>query len=135
MMVGLCSQVATLAIFGILSLDVLFKIRSYRGQWNASTIALRSSTKFKGLLIAIATAYTTITIRCIYRIAEMAGGWRNPIMQDEVAFIVLDGTMCLVACIAMNGFHPGFLFKQSYATLKAEAVHGPVEEMGTVNQA
>jgi hypothetical protein len=128
-MVGLCSQVATLFIFGCLSLDVLFKIRSYRGQWNASTLTLRSSSKFKGLLIAIATAYTTITIRCIYRIAEMAGGWRNPIMQDEIAFIILDGVMCLVACLAMNVWHPGFLFKQSYATLKAEATGGTVGEM------
>ncbi|KAG9228552.1 RTA1 like protein-domain-containing protein [Amylocarpus encephaloides] len=128
MMVGLSSQVATLIIFGIMALDVFLKIRSYRGQWNASTLALRHTKRFKGLLIAIVIAYTTITIRCIYRIAEMAGGWRNPIMQDEPAFIVLDSVMCLVACLAMNVFHPGFLFKQSYATIKAEK-NGHVEEM------
>lgn len=25
------------------------------------------------------------------RIAEMAGGWANPIMQDEASFIALEG--------------------------------------------
>jgi hypothetical protein len=120
MMVGLCSQVFTLLVFGLLSLDVFLKIRSFHGQWNESTLALRNSSKFKGLLAAIVTAYVTITIRCIYRIAEMAGGWRNPIMQDEIAFIILDSVMCVVACLVVNVWHPGFLFQQSYATTKAE---------------
>jgi len=132
MMVGLCSQVATLIIFGLLSVDVFFKVRSYRGQWNESTIAMRDSGKFKGLMVSIVVAYVTITIRCIYRIAEMAKGWGNPIMQNEPAFIVLDGVMCIVACVALNIFHPGFLFKQSYATIKAEAVNGPAEDMHEV---
>lgn len=104
-----------------MALDVFFKIRKYRGQFNASTIVLRASKRFKGLLVAIVLAYLTITVRCIYRIAEMSGGWRNPIMQDENTFIVLDGVMCLIACVALNVWHPGFLFKQSYATIKAEA--------------
>ncbi|CAG8975696.1 hypothetical protein HYALB_00007900 [Hymenoscyphus albidus] len=130
MMVGLCSQVATLGIFGLMAIDVFFKIRSYRDQFNASTIALRSSKRYKGLLGAIVIAYSTITIRCIYRIAEMAGGWRNPIMQDENAFIALDGCMCLIASLAMNIWHPGFLFKQSYATIKTESLPiTPQDEM------
>ena len=53
-------------------------------------------------------------------------------MQDETGFIVLDSVMCIIACVAMNVFHPGFLFKQSYATIKAEAVNGPAEEMDQV---
>lgn len=59
----------------------------------------------------MAGAYGGILIRCIYRygasppqrllepstlivldrIAEMAGGWGNPIMQDEVPFVILEG--------------------------------------------
>ncbi len=41
-------------------------------------------------------------------------------MQNQIAFIILDGVMCVIAVVALNVFHPGFLFKQSYATLKAE---------------
>jgi len=90
MMVGLSSQVATLIIFGVMAIDVFLRIRQYQGSFNASTTALRNSKRFTGMLIAIAVAYVAILVRCIYRIAEMAGGWRNPIMQDEILFIVLD---------------------------------------------
>jgi hypothetical protein len=90
MMVGLSSQVATLIIFGVMATDVFFRIRKFQGSFNTSTTAMRNSKRFKGLLIAIAIAYSVILIRCIYRIAEMAGGWRNKIMQNQVAFIVLD---------------------------------------------
>ena len=29
--------------------------------------------------------------------------------------------MCIIAVLVLNIFHPGFLFKQSYATLKFES--------------
>ena len=90
MMVGLVSQVATLAVFGLMAIDVFFSIRKYRGEFNESTNVLRKSKRFKGLLAGIALAYWVILIRCIYRIIEMAGGWSNPVMQDQVAFIILD---------------------------------------------
>jgi hypothetical protein len=122
MMVGLASQVVTLAIFGIMALDVFFRIRKHQGRYTESAEALRASSRFKGFLIAITVAYCTIFIRCVYRIAEMAGGWSNPIMQDQIAFIVLDGVMCIIAVLALNLFHPGFLFEQSYATIKAENI-------------
>lgn len=51
-------------------------------------------------------------------------------MQDQVAFIILDGVMCVVAVAALNVYHPGFLFEQSYATLKAEGMQYE-EEMAT----
>ncbi|KAH6679635.1 RTA1 like protein-domain-containing protein [Halenospora varia] len=120
MMVGLSSQVATLVIFGVMAIDVFLRIRKHSGSFNASTATLRHSKKYKGLLAAIITAYVTITLRCIYRIAEMAGGWRNKIMQDEPTFIVLDSCMCLIACVVLNFFHPGFLFHESQAVMKAE---------------
>lgn len=90
MMVGLGSQVLTLVIFGLMAVDVFFRVRKFRGEFNESTNNLRNSKHFKGLLGAIIVAYWTILIRCIYRICEMAGGWSNPIMQNQPAFIVLD---------------------------------------------
>jgi len=91
MMVGLASQVVTLAVFGFMSLDVLFQIRQFQGQFNEATNTVRNSRQFKGLLTSLVIAYITISIRCVYRIAEMAGGWKNPVMQNQPAFIVLDG--------------------------------------------
>lgn len=90
MMVGFSSHVVTLIIFGAIAANVFFRIRKYHGRFNESTTTLRSSKRFKRLLIAIAVAYSTILVRCIYRIAEMAGGWRNKFMQDQAGFIVLD---------------------------------------------
>lgn len=122
MMLGLVVQVITLAIFGLMAIDVYFRIRRYQGQFTQSAEKMRRSRRFRGLIAAITISYTAILIRCIYRIAEMAGGWRNPIMQNQTAFIVLDGAMCTVAVLALNIFHPGFLFRQSYATIKAEGM-------------
>ena len=91
-MVGIVLQVVTLAIFGIMAVDVFFRIRKSQPEdVNPSTIAFRHSSRFKRILVAIALSYFAILIRCIYRIAEMAGGWSNPIMQNQIGFIVLDG--------------------------------------------
>ncbi|KAI9054228.1 hypothetical protein LZ554_001396 [Drepanopeziza brunnea f. sp. 'monogermtubi'] len=124
MMLGLVLQVVTLLIFGLMAADVYFRIRKFSGEQQQHSDqpnhALRHSKRFRWLLVAITVSYVAILIRCIYRIAEMAGGWRNPIMQDEVSFLVLDGLLCFVAVVVLNVFHPGFLFKQSYATLESE---------------
>jgi len=127
MMLGLVSQVVTLGVFGALTADVYFRIRKFRGEINESTLPLRNSRRFKYFLIATIIAYACISIRCVYRIAEMAGGWRNKIMENQVGFVIFDGVMCIVAVFAMNIFHPGFLFKQSYATLKAEQIEPDTE--------
>ncbi|KAE9380228.1 RTA1-domain-containing protein [Stipitochalara longipes BDJ] len=127
MMLGLVSQVVTLSVFGAMATEVYFRIRKFRGEFNESTIALRNSERFKYFLIATIIAYACISVRCIYRITEMAGGWRNKIMESQVAFVILDGVMCVIAVFAMNFFHPGFLFKQSYATLKTEQIEPDME--------
>ena len=127
MMLGLVSQVVTLGVFGAMAADVYFRIRKFRGEFNFSTIELRGSKRFHYFLIATIVAYACISIRCVYRIAEMAGGWRNKIMENEVAFIILDSIMCAIVVLAMNFFHPGFLFKQSYATLKSEQMEPETE--------
>jgi len=90
MMVGIVSQVVTLFIFGVMAVDVFFRIRKFQGNFNDATQALRNSKQFRGLIGAITVAYFTTLVRCVYRIAEMAGGWKNPIMQDQAALIVLD---------------------------------------------
>ena len=39
----------------------------------------------------VVLAYTTVLIRCIYRLPEMAGGWGNSLMRNEKEFLLLDG--------------------------------------------
>ena len=50
-----------------------------------------SPQKFRVFLWAVAFAFLTIFIRCVYRMPEMSGGWGGPIMRKENEFYVLDG--------------------------------------------
>ncbi|KAK5194707.1 hypothetical protein LTR72_006020 [Exophiala xenobiotica] len=68
------------------------------------------STKFRFFVLGFTIAFTAVFIRCVYRIVEMAGGWGNPIMQAEIPFIVLDGTMVAIATLMQTLFHPGWCF-------------------------
>lgn len=91
MITGIVWQVGTLTIFAALVVD--YAIRTNRS-WSivsqdSKTLLARSS--FKGFLIAVAVAFVTIFCRCVYRIAEMVGGWANPIMRDETGFVIMEG--------------------------------------------
>jgi hypothetical protein len=90
MMIGLVLQVVTLGLFGALAADVYFRVCKYRGDLNDSTKELCSPGQFRYFLIAKIIACACISIRCVYRNAEMAGSWRNRTMENEPAFVVLD---------------------------------------------
>jgi hypothetical protein len=76
MMVGLVSQVVTLAIFGLMAAEVFFRIRKFRGEFNESTNVLRNSARFKYFLLAYVIAYITFHPLClpycgnVWRVAE-----------------------------------------------------------------
>lgn len=112
MMAGLSFQVFTLLIFGGLSLE--FGARCYRRRGTPvlreETAGVRAGARFRWLVAALATAYAAILVRCVYRIVEMAGGWRNPVMQNEASFIALDSTLCSLAVLCLTVWHPGHCF-------------------------
>lgn len=90
MIAGLAFQVFTLLVFGALASEYAWRVRKYSDRLNPKTLELRASRKFRWFLIALGVSYFAILIRCIYRVAEMAGGWGNSIMANEPAFIALD---------------------------------------------
>jgi hypothetical protein len=92
MMTGICLQVFTLVIFGILVSDYIVRRRKDSTPLSLEAATTKRSLKFRLFAGALLIAYLAILVRCIYRIAEMAGGWRNPIMQDQSLFIGLDST-------------------------------------------
>jgi RTA1 like protein len=118
-LVGLISQVITLSIFGLLTMDVSTRIIKHKGDFSPTAKEVHCSRHFRGLPGATLVAYLFILIRCVYRIPEMSGGWSSPVMQNQILFIVLDGVMCVVAALVLNVFHPGMLFNQSCVTTKA----------------
>ncbi|OQD72639.1 hypothetical protein PENDEC_c020G05188 [Penicillium decumbens] len=117
---GIAFQVATMAVCGILALDFFIRVARHgnglAGEKNLEeTTPIITPMKMKIVLGAEVFAYFTILIRCIYRIPEMAGGWGNALMQRENEFLVLDGMMIALACLAFTVFHPG-LFLPSIRT-------------------
>jgi hypothetical protein len=94
MITGIVGQVITLLfVFAIVG-D--YSVRAYSGHkqgghFDPETEKLRKSLKFRIFLSGVAISLLAIFARCVYRIAEMAGGWADPIMQDEPTFIALDG--------------------------------------------
>lgn len=116
-MAGIVLQVVVLGAFGAMSGDYLFRVGRYFksgavASEHQSGAALWASKNFRIFLWAIVVAYAGLLIRCIYRIAEMAGGWGNYIMQDEPSFVVLESFMVLISCLLLAGFAPGVFFPQ-----------------------
>lgn len=110
MMAGIAWQVLTLLVFGILVADYCLRAYKNRASFTPATVALLRSRNFRLFAGAVTLAYFAIFTRCVFRIAEMANGWANSIMQDETDFIVLDGVMCTIAALCLTCFHPGYFF-------------------------
>lgn len=87
MITGIAWQVLTLLIFATATTD--FTVRRFKSSEPLSPAAqsLFNNTKFRIFIAGNLVAYLAIFVRCVYRIAEMANGWRNPIMQDQALFI------------------------------------------------
>jgi RTA1 like protein len=91
MMAGICFQVVTLLAFGGMASAYCVRLSRSKNPLSDGAESVKRSAGFKLFAAGFLLAFLTVFTRCVYRIAEMAGGWRNPIMQSEVDFIVLDG--------------------------------------------
>ena len=92
---GVTWQVFTLTVFAVmLVLYIIRRRNAYKNegmmldQFASDTL---QDTKFRLFCLGVLIAFTCIFIRCIYRVAELAGGFGNPIMRNETLFIVLEG--------------------------------------------
>lgn len=90
MMAGISFQVVTLLAFGAAAALYCYRLSRSKTSLSSSAESVKRSTGFQLFLGGFLLAFITIFTRCVYRIAEMAGGWRNPIMQNQTEFIVLD---------------------------------------------
>ncbi|KAL8686082.1 MAG: hypothetical protein Q9218_007360, partial [Villophora microphyllina] len=114
MLAGIIWQVVTLGIFGALASDYALRAYGHRSTQPIAAVELRRTTKFKLFLAGLTLAFFSILIRCIYRIAELAGGWGNSIMQNEGEFIGFEGVLIAVAVVCQTAFHPGYCFPPMY---------------------
>lgn len=91
MLTGICWQVLTLVLFALLFGDYVVRAYRQRTEIEPASRDLLAQRSFQVFLVGITLAFTTILIRCAYRVPELSGGWKSKIMQNEVDFIVLDG--------------------------------------------
>ncbi|OKL60274.1 hypothetical protein UA08_04100 [Talaromyces atroroseus] len=121
MIAGIALQVVNLIVFGLFSLDFWVASRKhFKGLAQKDSTSAEASAeariwfsrRFRVFCAAVACAYAGILVRCVYRIAEMAGGWGNPVMQNEVLFYILEGAMVVYPAILLTIFAPGFFFPE-----------------------
>jgi RTA1 like protein len=91
MISGIVWQVATLLAFAALVIDYVLRTRRAWSDVSPEAKTLLRQSKFRGFLAAVTVAFVTVFLRCVYRIAEMVGGWANPIMRDEIGFSIMEG--------------------------------------------
>ncbi|KUJ08889.1 RTA1-domain-containing protein [Mollisia scopiformis] len=111
MLAGIVFQVATFTFLYTLLILFIRNLRANHHTMTEAQLSVLHSKNFRVFAWGIFIASAGIYVRCIYRIAELAGGWKNKIMQDEVSFYVLDGAMCCIAVAALTFAYPGIWFK------------------------
>lgn len=93
MNVGVSWQVACLVFFACTAFD--YMLRRWQARISSPLDPISRATlhdaRFCLFVGGVLVAMILILARCIYRIVEMAGGFGNKIMKEEVPFIVLEG--------------------------------------------
>lgn len=111
MVAGLAWQVVSMSIFMALWGDFILRARksSRHGFSKSLTMHqdLRKSRNFLLFRWALVIATVLIFIRSVYRVAELQEGFTSDLANDEVAFMILEGPMIVLAVLAMTLWHPG----------------------------
>ncbi|RAH75756.1 RTA1 like protein [Aspergillus japonicus CBS 114.51] len=105
MIFGISFQAATMAVCAVLFLDYFITYRKAGRNRSNMHFSGANSLSQKFYITCNIVAFSTILIRCIYRIPEMAGGWGNPIMRSQALFMIFDGAMVTIAAILMTAAH------------------------------
>ncbi|KAL8816966.1 MAG: hypothetical protein Q9223_004115 [Gallowayella weberi] len=123
MIAGLVFQVVSLTVFAILCADFFWSVKKHGGV-SRSVLQARlpySISRFNFFIGALAIATLAIYIRSIFRVAELSGGFDGHLANDEVTFMILEGTMIAIASIALTLPHPGMVFGRNWNMKLARA--------------
>ncbi len=68
------------------------------------------------IILALTVATLCIFIRSVFRVVELQEGFSGKLANNQVSFMILDGVMCIIACISLTAMHPGLGFgKEGWA--------------------
>ncbi|PMD53612.1 RTA1 like protein, partial [Hyaloscypha bicolor E] len=116
MVAGLALQVFSLILFMVLCLEFGWHVRHSRKDFRERFADLRSTDAFRAFKYALAISTTAIVIRSVYRVVELSGGFGGALANNQAAFMVLEGSMVIIAVLAMTVFHPGICFNEHWET-------------------
>ena len=91
LLVGICLQFVTFLVFGVMAGFYALNVSRDRHALGPAAGSLLQDRQFRRFVFAMSLAYLVMLIRCVYRIAEVSGGWKNSISRNEAAFMILDG--------------------------------------------
>ena len=155
MIAGLAFQVLSLTLFAIVCADFAWRVYCGKGDPNPLFDTLRLSRKWTGFLIgeclpfwsplfsihrtpsqvnaltlfysaaALVVATAAIYARSVYRIAELQAGFHSDLANQEVLFMILEGTVISIASIGLTAFHPGLIFGYKWRNANFTLKGGP----------
>jgi hypothetical protein len=73
--------------------------------------SLPNSKLFHAFLVGLGVATLAIFVRSCFRVAELSGGFRGPLANNQISFMILEGAMVIIACLALTILHPGVCFQ------------------------
>ncbi|KAK3297749.1 RTA1 like protein-domain-containing protein [Chaetomium fimeti] len=133
MIAGVAWQVVALALFAALSFEFWMRVRSTpTASLNPAFADLRARRSFQpAFLVAVVLTGVFIFVRSVFRCAELSEGFNGPLANDEVTFMVLEGTMIALACILLTVFHPGLVIGARWSAASWKSVKSDAEKMAT----
>ncbi|OIW33073.1 putative RTA1 domain protein [Coniochaeta ligniaria NRRL 30616] len=117
---GLAFQVVSLFLF-------ILYAAVYAWRWHAASALhyrhrlqpAHSTLGWRSLVFGLAIASVTIFVRCAFRVAELWRGFQSPLASNEVAFMLLEGTMVIIACLCLTLGHPGLCLDIAWKRIDA----------------
>ena len=100
MVAGILFQLASIAVFTVLGVIFLVRVRKIGFERNLQL-----------LVAATSLSVVTILVRSVYRAIELLQGWSGFLITHEPYFISLDGAMMVVAVGVFNILHPAWLLR------------------------
>lgn len=115
MLAGLSCQVASLALFAAICGDFAYRLYRNPLSWSEQYVSLYRRKTFSFFLCGLCLAVATIFIRSVFRVAELSGGFRGPLANNQISFMVLEGIMIVIATSCLTILHPGFFFREAWS--------------------
>lgn len=108
---GLGLQVASLAVFALLSIEFAVRVWRHRNEWAPKYAHIRSKKSFFRFLIGGFTAALLILGRSAFRMAELQNGFRKG-PDHQILFMVFEGAFIAIVALLLVVFHPGPVFQR-----------------------